>query len=276
MEAAGKSGRLEKGEIAQAELWRLAMVVGSGRVDVALYPPVAREEILWRSFQLNPEAPTPLKALEDIVYDNPLLLSDFKAVDCIIDNVAQTLMPTELDEDQRRAVHLALDPQAGGETQMYPTGDPSVAVALSQREDIHDFLCRTFYNAKFDSRLAALCRYFFGNTETDNSGWRFWAPIRDGRLTLIGARDGRLMVANNYESSAPTDAAYYIMASIVNLGADPRQVRVALGGCGSPAPQVRALIEPYVGGVDPLPFPTLRYRATPSTLQAPIDLLIRH
>ena len=87
------SGKLDKEMISQPELWRLALIVSADRLDVALYPPLTREEIIWRSFAFDPDAPSQLRAIEDIIYANPLLLSDFKRVDCIIDNaVAMPLL----------------------------------------------------------------------------------------------------------------------------------------------------------------------------------------
>ena len=59
-------GKLDKELISQPELWRLVLMVSPESLYVALYPPVAREEIMWREFRFDAAAPSPLKALEDI------------------------------------------------------------------------------------------------------------------------------------------------------------------------------------------------------------------
>lgn len=81
-----QQGKLDKDLIPQPELWRMALLISRQSLDVALYPPVESEEAIFRSITLDPEAPTHLKAVEDAIYENPLLLSDFKSIQGFIDS----------------------------------------------------------------------------------------------------------------------------------------------------------------------------------------------
>ena len=230
-----ESGRLDKEMISQPELWRLVLLVGADRLDVALYPPVAREEMIWRTFPYDHAAESPLKALEDIIYDNPLLLCDFRTYPAVAGN----------------------------------------AVAVTERDaDVTAFLQRTFYNIRFDSRLAMLCRYFLGEA-TGTKPTRVYVPVRRNRLTVIAFEGQRLLMANDFRFSSDTDAAYYIMASLSNLGIDPAEADISVGTVGASSEELTDILRRYIPSLRPLPFPTLRYRASKSTLQAPYELIIR-
>ncbi len=57
---------LDKDLIAQPQLWSLVLMPGDERLDVALLPPVADEEMIWRTFAFDSATPDRCKALEDV------------------------------------------------------------------------------------------------------------------------------------------------------------------------------------------------------------------
>lgn len=276
-----ESGRLDKEMISQPELWRLVLLVGADRLDVALYPPVAREEMIWRTFPYDHAAESPLKALEDIIYDNPLLLCDFRRADCLLDNNSTLLMPADMEPGAIAAMMRAADADApAGKAvdesmlDIYPAVAGN-AVAVTERDaDVTAFLQRTFYNIRFDSRLAMLCRYFLGEA-TGTKPTRVYVPVRRNRLTVIAFEGQRLLMANDFRFSSDTDAAYYIMASLSNLGIDPAEADISVGTVGASSEELTDILRRYIPSLRPLPFPTLRHRASKSTLQAPYELIIR-
>ncbi len=268
-----ESSRLDKDIISQPELWRLVILVSESALDVALYPPVVREEMIWRSFPYDSAATSQLKAIEDIVYDNPLLLCDFKQVDCIIDNTSRQILPNISDEDAE-VLFIANQDESEGEIELYGTGFENARVALVQDAQIKAFFRRTFFNIRFDSRVAVLCRYLATNPGSESSQ-RLYAITRAHRLTLIVADGNRLLMANDFKFNTDADAAYYILASMQQLGLAQDAAEILISSSGVPANTLAEILRRYVASVKALPFPMLRYRATKSTLQAPIDLIIR-
>ena len=53
---------LDKDLIAQPQLWSLVLMPGDERLDVALIPPVADEEMIWRTFAFDSATPDRRKA----------------------------------------------------------------------------------------------------------------------------------------------------------------------------------------------------------------------
>ncbi len=276
------SGRLDKDAISQPELWKLALTVRERRLDVALFPPVTRQEMIWRAFPFDTAAAGTLKAIEDVIYDNPLLLCDFKSVDCIIDNTPELLLPSALpsaqiagcyDRSIASAKQEATDPF---DIETFATGDPDCCVAVCQSPEIRAFFTRTFYNVRFDSRIAALCRYFIIHSSGQQDGPEVNVILLDKRLTLIVTDRGRLLMANNFSFVKGIDAAYYILASISSLGLDRESVAV----CISPAvneedSSISDILNRFIPHTSPIPFPMLRYRASRLTLHAPFELITR-
>ena len=274
------STTLDKDAIQQTELWKLALTIASDHIDIALYPPLPREEIIWRSFAFDQNAPTALRAVEDIIYDNPLLLSDFKRVDCIIDNVPAIPIPFDADTDIATAIYTHATAENAtqdfdNEIELYDAGVENARIAIVQQRDIRAFLLRTFYNARFDSSLASICRYFALKTDSPKEP-TIYAPINGNRLTVIALDGKRLLMANEFRFEKEIDAIYYIMASVKQLGLNPENTPVFVSPGTPDNPEtLLSIMAKYMPLTAPIPFPTLRYRASRATLQAPLPLLIR-
>lgn len=274
------AGRLDKEMISQPELWKLVLLVADSHMDVGLFPPVTRQEIIWRTFRFDANTPSRLRAIEDIIYDNPLLFSDFKRVDCIIDNVPETPIPTALSADEaaecyrlQTATEAIVAPDAFS-IELYPTPDPSTQIALYQDPVLKSFFTRTFYNIRFDSRLSSLCRYISAAAPQLRDATATYAIIRDRRLTLITFSDSKLLTANNFRFSKPIDALYYILASADRLQLDMQTVPLYVAAL-PPDNELTDILTHYIPTTQPLPFPMLRYRASKETLQAPLELITR-
>lgn len=271
-------GKLDKDSIAQSQLWRLALMPDNDFLHVALYPPVAREEIVWRSFPLDPAAPSPLKALEDIIYDNPLLLSEFRRVDCVIDDESTLIVPASIDPEHYELLIDGAAPQmagAAGDVEVSPLA-PNATLISRPDADVTAFLRRTFFNISFKPRLALLSSYLLKHTE-GLAARRAIVLIHGHRMTLMAFEGQNLMIANDFKHESPADAAYYLLASLQQIGFDAGspEVSVALFGDSLSEPgSLNKLLKPYVAGLCQLPFPTLRFRASKSTLQAPFPLII--
>lgn len=267
---------LDKDMIAQPELWRMMLSVTDRTIDVALYPPTAREELVWRTFELDGSAPSRLKAIEDVVYDNPLLLSDFKSVGCVVDCGLRAPVPAEAGEVCAARVLAEMwsdELPDDAEVELYDTGCSDARIALVIDPELRAFLTRTFFNIRFVERKAALCRYFASHPE-GISPRRVYGIFSRDVVTVIAMDGDRLLMANDFRYRTAYDAAYYLLASMRSLGLDADSTDVVLHGHPDGGERVEPVLRRFVNRVRAIPFPMLRYRVSKSTLQAPFDLLI--
>lgn len=268
---------LDKDTIARPELWRLVIMIGPDEMDVGLYPPVAREEIIWYNFNIDPAVPSRMKAIEDLIYSNPLLLSDFRNVDCIIDSTSRIIVPADatLEQCERflaAATSRDIDPES---TISHPAGT-NARIMQQVEPELLPFLKRTFFNARFHGRLPLLINYFTTIApQADNV--RVTALVRQSRLTIIIVRGQKLLLANDFSFRSSTDAAYYLLSSLQHLGieiSDP-QLDISIQGESLTAKgTITEILHRYIPSTKAVPFPTLRFRASKNTLHIPFPILI--
>ena len=79
------------------------MEISPATLSVALHCPVEANSLIYREIPLDPAADI-LHAVEDAVYDNPLILQPFGRTDILIDTRRLTLVPAALDPADRKSV----------------------------------------------------------------------------------------------------------------------------------------------------------------------------
>lgn len=187
------------------------------------------------------------------------------------------MVPSEADEtDVVKLMDVAgAANESCADVECYDSGAVNARVALMQPRDVKSFLTRTFFNIRFDSRMASLCRYLIGHPDGLGSQ-RVYAFMRGERLTFIAVDGERLLAANEFDARTATDIAYYVLASMQELKLELAATDVAVHGDGGVAAREAIdILKRYAEHCRPMPFPILRYRPDKSTMQAPFDLLIR-
>lgn len=264
---------LEASMIQQPELWRLTMLLRDDSIEVAIIPPVESEDVIYRSLMFDPGRPV-LRSLEDIIYGNPLLLSDFKRVECIIDTDASLIAPAEVSPAD---YELLLQHATGTDADAMvvnasPTGTDT-AVALSSLEaDTRAFLTRTFFNIRFDSSIAVLCRHFASMNPDAATGHAIMVAFRSGRIDIVALEQGRLLTANTIVTGNDSDSAFFIAATFHEFGI-PADTPVLCCGDFATAGRVAELLQPDGIVFNDMTLPPLRFRASQAALQMPPQLL---
>lgn len=258
--------------IAQPELWRLMMLLSHRRLDVALLPPVESETAIYRSFLLDPEADNPVKALEDVIYANPLLLNDFKSVTCLVDTPSSMAVPTEVapaDYELLMSTAFPLDSEAAA-VSVSPTGTDTAVMLMAMEPDMRGFLSRTYYNIRYYNHLAWLCAYLSPESRSV-AGPIVYALTRYGSVDLIALQQGRLLAANTFEYDKPIDAAYYILATRSILGLDPMSPVIT---AGDDQPALDARLAEAGTASRPLQLPALKFKLTAEAAEMPLQLTV--
>lgn len=254
--------------ISQPELWRMVLMAGQKALDVALYPPLARDEMLWCRF---PYEECTLRTLEDTVYGNPELLAEYKSVSCVVDYTPAVLLPPAVTAEQAAGFYNAtLDEMSDEPVRLYDSAG-SVTVAVRQPRDVGDFLLRTFFRIDIRSAVANRIGYFLKITA---GGTAVYAPVEDGRVKIVVVTEGSLRFANDFAVRSEADAAYYILWAMKELALDFSSTPVWAGSVGRADTELHRILAQYIPRTGPLPMPSLRYRCSRSTLGAPYDLLI--
>lgn len=265
---------IDRDLIKEPRLWRLALRLDSRALHVMLYNVVEDNSLIYRSIPLDSAAPSMLRALEDAVYDNPALLSDFSRIDCVIETPNMLIVPTDLDTaDLRYKMMAEAHPDFSGEVLSCPLQGLGMTILMGIENELLGFLRRTFNNPRIHHHLAPLCRYFHSKSRMGNTG-KMYANFHDSHIDLIAFGKDSLTLANTFEYREPIDAVYYIMACRRQLALDPSSDELFLAGDSSAREAVTPTLREYLAYVMPVIFPSAMFRAGHDALRAPFDLII--
>lgn len=263
---------LRKDLIADTSICNLLMRVGRERFDVAIYSVVSDNSFIYRSFPLVSATRQPMGMLEDAIYDNPLLLADFRRAYCIVESQRMLTVPSEIEESARL---LGLQwPDYGGETRVSGNGTSNSIFVWGMDAALAGFMRRTFPSTlQTDCHLAPLTRYFAARPGRGNSV-RAIANLRPGSMDILILRGPHLLMANTFRFDKTIDALYYIMAARDSLGLDPQVDEMLLTGHQPLREELSPLLRQYIARVMPVIFPPQMFKAGMEALSAPFDLIV--
>ena len=236
---------LSTATIANPRLWRLGMILDAdgGTLDVVAVSTVDDEPMLCRSIALA-KGLEPLRALEEAVYDNPLLLADFEGVTLLLRTPHFSVLPASLaaDDEALDAASRLLwpcpeHPLASVAT---PVAGTDAAVLAALPADVKAFIGRTFPDARVMHVLVPETAYFAAKGRPGGRA-RVCAVAAPGSVDLMAfSAEGQLLGATSYGCTAAADMAYYAaaLAQVCGIVSGDLQFFVA----GNPEPR-DAMIE---------------------------------
>lgn len=265
---------LDKSLVSDTSICNLLLRIGPGRLDAAIYSVVHDNSLIYRSFPLLTDSAGQLRSLEEAVYDNPLLLSEFRRIYCIMDTGNAMAVPSSIaDEADIAKVFRALHPEFDGEVLTSATGTRNALLAYGAGTDLTGFLRRTFHGIGIDCHLSTLCRFFASRPGTGNTR-RMVCNLRQDAVDVIVIHGSELLLANTFSFKTSMDAAYYIMAARKSLGLNPEADEILLSGDQHIREEITPVLRRFTCRVMPVIFPPQMFRTGKESLRAPFDLII--
>lgn len=228
---------LAKEMIPQPELWRCALEIDKSRIEVALVPGMEGQPLIHRTIQLNPDLQSTDNAVQEAVYANPLLLSDFSRIDVLIDTpdfcivpaaTAQAVLPLELLK--------TAGIEAAGKSVMVCEADSTYSVVFAVEASLVGFIRRTFFNVRISHILAPI----IASPQIDNA---ILATVDPDKLILTASVDKKMLYANILRHESAEDATYYINAVRHNLPV--KELPIVLAGNTPDALMIEKYLSKY-------------------------------
>ncbi len=252
---------------------RLALRLCNDYIDVVVISCVEDNSLIWHRIKLDPAAESPVKALEDAIYQNPMLLVDFSAIDILIDSKRRMVFPADqADPDNINRVFAELYPELKFEIVTSTVYTDGTVVAIADDEERIKFLRRTFNNPRIADRIAPLCQYFGIKNRLGNAG-KFHVHLSQNSIDIIAFGTEGLLMANTFESDNVNDDLYYILAAARALSFDNSNDQMLLSGDTARREELIPLLRQYVGYVMPVIFPSAMFKAGKDSLSAPFELI---
>lgn len=265
---------LTKDLVSDTAYSRLDLRIGATGLDVMIYNPLEDNSLLLRHRELPADDAERLKAIETFIYDNPLLLSNFKTVTAIVESRNFLTVPVavaeacdsmsllrEADSDiDRRSAVIADDTETFGARILTPLAAP-----------IYNFLRRTFPGIRVHSALYPFTRYCHANLSKGNT-FKAFINLRTTSLDIVVMSSNTLCLINRFEYRDINDAAFYIL-SCTEEPADEIS-EILIGGDREQRDALMPLLRKFRPYVMPMIFPSAMFRAGTDAMKSPFDLII--
>lgn len=213
--------RLTRDLVADTSLWTLCVRVAPDSLSALLLGPVSADSAVLS--RIEPLADGSLKALEDAIYDNSLLLGDFSRAYVVFATSQFTQIPDGISAPVAERIVDAMLPDCDAPRAVLNAPMPQGELLAAIDSETFNFLKRTFPDARFTVSLSALAE---GVAALPSDGARVFAFAYPGEVAVLtfDAR-GTLTFANRFDAFSPADCAYFILAA-----AGSGQLNVSLGG----------------------------------------------
>ncbi|MDE6266101.1 MAG: DUF3822 family protein [Muribaculaceae bacterium] len=259
--------------------WSLFLRIGPSGFDALLHNP-APEQPMRGIRQGCPEGNDLLPALETFVYDNPLLLSDFRSVTILLETPRFTLIPNGVESPvmQRDILSLSLpggvDPDERENVLTDEVKSVPVEIACLPEEKMLTFLRRTFHNPRIMNHLTPLLEYF-GSRRKEGNHARTYVQMRERGLDIIIFRESTVGLCNTFTYSTMDDAAYLILAARQTVGdLDPDNDEIYLCGDLQQRLELGSRLGQFVKNILPVIFPPALFRKSRGVMDIPFDLIL--
>lgn len=265
--------RLDKDIVADTRMWTLAVRFSPRHLHVMAFSDVESNSLISRSFKLETAASSWLRAVEDIVYENPLMLREFRRTILIIEPEASMLMPAGIDTD---AAESLMSHTLGGDDREWAADllpSDGATIGYGFHEGLKRFVARTWEGrATLSCHLTALARYFILNGRRGRSS-SLLVNLRENELDVIAVDGHEIRLANTFTFRTVDDAAYYVLACR-RFADSTGDSTVQVSGDAAVREQLVPLLRRFVDRVMPVIFPPQMFRAGREAVNLPFDLTV--
>ena len=257
-------------DIQHPDVWELVVSIDDKQVKYILFTPTVANSLILGEVTFVDDT---LQALEDAIYDTPVLLNEYKRVRVIVHSRHFVFLPGETtDEDAMSLVRLAF-PDQDVDAAVCAIPHHGVKIAYLMPKGMQAFLGRTFTYPLVCHHLMPLCGYFMEqNRGSDIS--RMFVNLQDDKMDVAIYRSGELVCANTYPFINTQEATYFALNAWRTHGLDQLTDELQLMGDND----VRAAMTPYlrkfVKFVMPAVYPAAAMRMGRNAMQAPLELIL--
>ena len=271
---------LQSNMVAQPEHSRLSITVTPTGVEVVVSSRIVDGELIYRHIPFDQGAVSIVRAFEEAVYDNPLLLADFGTVDVLIDTNRFLVVPADrADEaaDMLQALYpdMEMDVLVSATASSTTASDAAQAPVIAAAVDpaLTGFIRRTWGAATVHHRLSPLCRYFGHQSVLGNTG-KLHLHLGDGRADIVAFGSQGLLMANTVAAPTAADVAYFALAATQSLGFDNASDRIVVSGETDRRAELLPMLRRHVSFVMPMIFPSELMKSGRQAMSAPFELVV--
>lgn len=225
---------------------RLRLEIADDCIDVLINAADSDDSCLYCRIAIDRSVSSRAKAVEELVYANPLLLCDFQKVDVVVRRHDTLVAPggfgAWLPCDNACEILMGNMPQFG-------------AQAICRVDsNLMKFIRRTFNAPAIYDHLSPLCNYLARDRRRSNRA-KAYLQLSDRTADVIIIDHRGLQHAVSYAIGSPSDAVYYTLAAMLSVSFDRLEGELMIVGTPELRRQTMPILRKYVNSVMPLILP---------------------
>ncbi len=249
----------------------MALSIASRSIDLAIFPIDGNGPLISRHIALDADS---LSALEDTVYSNPLLLSDFGKTDVLVDTMRFMVVPDHVASSSDMQ-SLLIDSFWPGESldamDERISATPYTLLAAVDRK-LLTFIRRTFSLSSVKHRICPFLNFCVSDSKT-TEGAKMYVNLHADTTDIAYLKNGELLKANTFATLAISDTMYYVMLMASTQGFDYGSDELVLCGDSGVREELMPMLRKYFRYVMPEMAISTRYGSQAIDMQVPFELL---
>jgi len=265
------------GELAikRPELWTLHVALRPTAIDWLLYTEATASSMLTRTIALAGTGDY-RQDVEEAVYDNTIMLDDYKRVRVVIDTPHVLLVPGQHDDPEAlRPLAQAAYPDEQGELFLSPMPTVDATAVCWVTPGLIAFVQRTFNQPTIVPHLQPLIEHYVGVNAASNGERTMFLYARDGRLDMVIAHGAKLLMANSFTIRSGSDAAFMALHAWDSYHLNAERDKLQIAGDSALVNDITPHLRPYLSYVMPTMIPAGTMRLGRNALNAPLDLILQ-
>lgn len=258
--------------IQQPEHWTLLLALRSEKLCYALFSPRQDNSLIAGELAIDASSGY-LTSLENVVYDNPVLLDDYGTVRILVDVPHFSLLPPDVvDEQQAEDLLRVMYAQVDVDVVLSAMPHCGVGLAFDVPADVLAFMQRTFNMAPVYHHLQPLCEHYARFCKTSSVS-RMFLNFHDNRMDMVVFKQSSLQMINSFEVRNANDASFMALHAWESLAMDVHSDELQLTGDKAIRDEVTQHLRQYVSYVMPAIFPVAAMRLSHDAQLVPFDLV---
>lgn len=217
-----------------------------------------------------------LHAMEEVVYNHPVLLRSFLKTYIIIESGRFTFIPKAIEKENNNRLYTYYDfcfPDHTDQIICNEWKNNRLFNLFGVDKNLYAFLKRTFENPVFLHQLTPLCEYFYNRSRNGNNS-KMYVHLQKKRIDIACFNTNGMLFANSFGFEDIHDAVYYILNVWEQQGFDQENDELQLTGDKNHRQTITRITQEYIRQVMPSIFPPQLFKLGKDTLEAPFDLTV--
>ncbi|MDO4510674.1 MAG: DUF3822 family protein [Bacteroidales bacterium] len=261
-------------DIQRPEYWTLQLALAPKEVQYTLFDIDEENSLISGSLPLDLSGGSYLKAVENAIYDNPVLLNDYRQVRVLVQSQHFMILPAEFsDELDAQDAFEAMYADAEGDFALCTLPRCGVNIGYEVPKGVLGFLRRTFNMPPIVHHLYPLMEHFKLQDER-RTGACLHLNLREEGIDILIIRDRELVMANSFPCTVTADAIYYTLNAWQNFGLDATKNELFVTGSKALRDATIPTLRKYINYVMPSIFPAAALRIGQDAVKAPLSLIL--